>query len=125
MRQTTLRRLGYIVSYKEEVNMYLSWQLACLVSFPGSLRLYADLQTVLQKFSIKLRKQGRVGRMEKEKLSAEISGRKSRTWRRHREHQRLYGLGLKVLIEELSKGDQPPPGVTWTALHCLFDAILD
>lgn len=88
----------------------------------GPMRL-EDLERMYLGFGVRLRKKGRKTALsEKSKDPSETGTRKSRR-QRYREHQRLYKLGPKILLQELYKGTDTGPKVPLRSIHDLFDPL--
>lgn len=83
----------------------------------------ADVQAIYRHYGVKLRP--RSGKKEGPKLQPQRRGEKSRDykWRLYKEHQRLFSLGAKVLLEELVAGSGGLGPVSLVDIHKTFDPI--
>lgn len=91
-----------------------------LVSAP---LLSSDLKDMYKKFGVKIKSKPKGKRKEKQNMVLERDDRKSRRRKRYREHQRLFGLGPKVLLQELEKKENNENPITLGDIHGTFDKL--
>lgn len=87
--------------------------------------LQTDIEEIYKKVGVKLKKRPRGKKKEKNHGGnhALNGNRQSRRRRKYREHQRLYRLGPKVLVQELLKGETDTKDILLEDIHKTFDPI--